>query len=204
MDGVLFDTIEFARKSFLKKHPGMTEKMYDELHSGNFHEEARKYEHLKVKMSEDEARKYFKEYNRKKSESYMFEGMQKLLNDLHAGGYFLALNTNASESNCYPLLEKAGIKDLFDFIACAEVSKDKVEKFRMIAEKFSAQKKDMVFVTDALGDVKDAERAGVTTIAVTFGVHDRSYFEHEEHPYLMGVADTPHKLTELLHQWLAA
>jgi len=53
MDGVLFDSIPFAEEFYLKGHPGMTSEMYKEMHSGNFHEEAKKYSQFK------QFRKYF-------------------------------------------------------------------------------------------------------------------------------------------------
>ena len=199
MDGVLFDTIGFARESFIKRRPGMTKEMYDDLHSSNYHNEARKYDHLKIPITEEEEKKYIEEYSIKKSEATMFEGMKELLLELHAKGSALVLNTNAYEINCLPLLENAGIKDIFDYIACAEVSKDKVEKFGIIEKKFDAAKTDIIFVTDALGDAKDAEQAGVSTIAVTFGVHNRSYFEEGKLPNLLGIVNSPGELKELLH-----
>ena len=190
MDGVLVDTIPNAREAFLRRHPGVTADMYNEIHSGNYHTEAGKYAHLKITETGEEKERREADYAKVKSKTPLFNGIESLLNNLHSKGYILVLNTNAYTKNCLPLLENLGIKNLFDFIATAEVSKDKVEKFKLIEEKYKISGKDMLFVTDALGDVKDANAAGVPTVAVTWGVHDRTYFERKKYSHLIGIIDT--------------
>lgn len=54
MDGVLFDSIDFAKKAFLKTHPGVTSEMYNEIHTGNYYINAHKYAHLKIKETKEE------------------------------------------------------------------------------------------------------------------------------------------------------
>jgi phosphoglycolate phosphatase len=200
MDGVLFDTIPYAEKTFLENHPGVTSEMYKELHSGNYHEEIKKYSHLRKEETEEERAERSLAYAEKKRETPMFEGIEDLLKDLHNSGYALVLNTNAFDRNCVPLLERSGIKYLFDLIASAEFSKSKVEKFGLIEEKYNVNKADMLFITDALGDVKEAEMAGVPTIAVTWGVHDDMFFNGEKHPNLVGVMRTVKELRDFLFQ----
>ena len=131
MDGVLFDTIPYAQKIFLENRPGVTVEMYKELHAGNFHEQAKKYDHLKKEWTEEEKIERDLSKAKIKSATVMFEGIKDLLDDLHRLGYLLVINTNAFDRNCLPLLERAGIKDLFDLVTTAELSKSKVEKFRL-------------------------------------------------------------------------
>lgn len=200
MDGVLFDTIPYAEGVFLERHPGVTREMYKEIHSGNFHEEAKKYAHLKKEETGEEKAARAAAYAEKKKETPMFDGVENLLKDLHESGYVLVLNTNAFDKNCLPLLEQAGIKDLFDFIASAEFSKSKVEKFKLIEEKYGVNSEDTLFITDALGDVREAEVAGVPTVAVTWGVHDESFFKRVKHTHLVGIFHTVPELREFLLQ----
>lgn len=194
MDGVLVDTIPNAREAFLKIHPGMTADMYNDIHSGNYYTEAKKYEHLRISETEEQKEKRQALYSEMKSKAPLFNGVKELLSSLHTDGYLLVLNTNAYEKNCIPLLENLGIKNLFDFISTAEISKDKVQKFELIKEKYGVSSKNLLFITDALGDVKDAAIAEVPTVAVTWGVHDRVYFERENHAHLLGIIDTVHDL----------
>ncbi len=200
MDGVLFDTIPYAEKSTRDGHPGMTSQMYKELHSGNYHEEIEKYLHLKKRETEEEKEARCLEYSTKKMNSSLFVGIEALLQELHAQNYTLVLNTNAFERNCLPLLERTGLKSLFDFIATAEVSKSKVEKFMLIEKKYGVSKSDMIFITDALGDVRESNAAGVPVVAVTWGVHDRRFFNREKYPHLVGIVDTVEELRDFLIQ----
>lgn len=198
MDGVLFDTIPYAKKNTLEGYPGMTSAMYKELHSGNYHEELKKHASIKKEESqEDEGRRRLA-YAEKKKDSPLFEGIKELLNELHDFGHILVLNTNAFEKNCLPLLEKKGIESLFDMIATADLSTSKVEKFELIEKKYNAHKNDTVFITDALGDVREAKTAGIPTIAVTWGVHDISFFKREKHHNLIAVINTVKELRNFL------
>lgn len=68
-------------------------------------------------------------YSKIKSEVPMYVGAKQFLQELHDDGYILVLNTSAYNRNSLPLLECAGITTLFDFLATAEISKSKVDKF---------------------------------------------------------------------------
>ncbi len=201
IDGVLIDSIPFAKKYFMENHPGVTSEMYNEIHCGNFHEEIKKYSHLVKERTEEEREIRRQEYSKIKSKTPLFKGVRELLEKLHKESYILVLNTNAYERNTLPILENSQITNLFDFIATAELSKNKTEKFRLIEEKYKVNKKDILFVTDALGDVKEADVAEVSTIAVTWGVSNRSFFEREEHSNLIGIVDTVKELEDFIEQY---
>lgn len=201
MDGVLFDTIPNGRKFFLERHPGVSNEMYNEIHAGNFHTESAKYNHLKIHETEEEAERFKKLFSEAKLAAPLFDGVKDLLEDLHKKGNLLVLNTNAYNRNCLPLLKKAQIDFLFDFIADAEVSKDKVEKFKLIEQKYCLAKTEFLFVTDALGDVKDADVAGVPTIAVTWGVHDKTFFHRKKYNHLVAIVDTVDSLSNFIKQY---
>jgi phosphoglycolate phosphatase len=53
-----------------------------------------------------------------------------------------------------------------------ETHKSKEVKFGIIFEETGLLKDECVFVTDTLGDILEANKVGVRTIAVTFGYHD--------------------------------
>lgn len=200
MDGVLFDTIPYAEQTTLESYPGMTSSMYKELHSGNYFEELAKHSQRKKVVSEEEEMRRQLEYSEKKKGSTLFEGIEAFLKGLYRAGHTLVLNTNAFEKNCLPLLEQTNIKYVFDFIATAELSKSKVVKFKLIEEKYGTNKEDILFITDALGDIKEAEIAGISSLAVTWGVHDRSFFTREKHSHLVGIMNTVAELRGyLLH-----
>ena len=191
MDGVLFDTSEIVEQYFLERYPTLTTELQKEMLCGNIHEEMEKYiATLPVSETiETEEQKEVRRaiYSARKLKAEMYEGMKELLVSLHNKNFILVLNTSALERNCVPLLDKFEIKVLFDLVATAEVAKSKVEKFKIIKEKYRTKAEDMLFITDTLGDVREAEVAGVPTVAVTWGAHDEAYFNREPHENLKGV-----------------
>lgn len=198
MDGVLFDSIPFAEEFYLQSHPGMTSDMYKEIHAGNFHEEAHKYSHLKKEETEEERIKRHAFYAEKKKTTPMFEGVKELLEDLHDSLYILVINTNAFDRNCLPLMDSSNITNLFDCIYTAEVSKSKVEKFKIIENKYNVSKEEILFITDSLGDVREADMASIPTVAVTWGVHNKEFFEREKHSSLVAIVHTVDELKDFI------
>lgn len=198
LDGVLFDTVAPAIKHMKLIFPDMTLEAHKELLIGNFHEEVSKVTLPRSQETEEEtnARKLW--YAQAKAESLMYEGTRELLIDLKNHGYTLGLNTSASDNNCLPLLKGTNITELFDFLGTAEISKSKVEKFKMVQEKYGMEKDDMLFITDTLGDIRESDIAGIPTVAVTWGAHDKSYFGREEHKNLVKIVDTTEELKNFI------
>ena len=71
----------------------------------------------------------------------------------------------------------------------------------MIKEKYNITRDDVLFVTDALGDIRDADTSDVPTIAVTWGVHDKTFFEREYHSNLIKIVDTVEELSDFIKQY---
>ena len=202
VDGVLFDSSGLVTKYLAENYPDMTGDIQKKILTGNFHEEIAKLEIVKKEETEEEkvARKL--QYAKDKSESPLYDGVKELLLDLYNKEYILVLNTSAYERNCLPMLERAEIVSLFDFIATAEVSKSKVEKFKMITEKYDSENDVFIFVTDTLGDVREAETAEMPTIAVTWGVHDKSYFIQEPHTNLVAIVSSIDELERTIEDFI--
>ena len=192
MDGVLFDSTKLVRDFFLSKYPTMTGEIMDEILVGNFHDELEKFKstnkHIEETPEERTARS--EKYSKDKSSTSLYSGIKELLHKLHTDGYILTINTSAFERNCIPLLKSSGIESFFDFVATAEISKNKIEKFMLIKEKYSASQNETIFITDTLGDIREADVAQIPTIAVTWGAHDRTYFTREVHDNLIGICDS--------------
>jgi len=198
MDGVLVNTSSIAKESIFKSHPGLTEEMHEDILSGNFHEGLEKYSYLRKPETEEEKKIRQKEYSERKSKAPIFNGIRELLEKFHKLDYVIILNTSALDRNCMPILENLKIAHLFDFIATGDLSKSKIEKFKLIEDKYNAEKKDILFITDTLGDVKEADLADISTIAVTWGAHSKSFFEREKHSNLIGVVDTIEELSDFI------
>ena len=86
----------------------------------------------------------------------------------------------------------------FDFVATKEVSNSKVEKFKIIEEKYGVTSQETLFITDTLGDVREADVAHVPTVAVTWGAHNRKYFTDEPHKNVIAIVDMVAKLKQII------
>lgn len=198
MDGVLFDSTIVVMEYMKSLFPTLTIDVHKEILVGNFHEEIAKLNISRKKETEEEESYRKLKYSKEKSTVPMYEGAKDLLVDLKNQGYILVLNTSAFDRNCLPLLENSNTKDLFDFLATAELSKSKSEKFKIIQGKYNVQQDEMLFITDTLGDIREADIAGIPTVAVTYGAHDRSYFIREEHKNLLTILDSIEELRSFL------
>lgn len=198
MDGVLFDSVKLVIEYFEKLHPGVPPGTHEKLSMGNIHEGLKTVASYKAQRTDEETVAFREEYLTKKAQITMYDGMKKLVHDLHEAGYILNLNTSATLTNCLPSLDGENITALFDFIATKDISPSKAEKFRIIQEKYSVETNEMIFITDTLGDVREAEEVGVPTIAVTWGEHTRSYFTQDTYQTLLGIVDTVPELRALI------
>ncbi len=198
MDGVLFNSNEVAKQHMKNLYPGLTDEEHNEILTGNFHEEIAKISLNRIVESEEETLARKLKYSQDKSKVPMYDGMKELLVELHNDGYILALNTSAYERNCLPLLENTDTKNLFDFLATAEISKSKVIKFKIIEEKYLCRKEDMLFITDTLGDIREADESSIPTVAVTWGVHNVSYFTREVHNNLKKIVNSIDELRSFI------
>jgi phosphoglycolate phosphatase len=178
----------------------MTEEIHKELLNGNIPEEIKKLTIPKVQLTDEEKAIRRSEYSKNKLAMPLYEGIKELLIDLHTAGYILTINTSAYERNCLPLLEQENLLELFDFLATSEVSESKVEKFNMIKEKYGVTVGEMIFVTDTLGDLREAERAGIPTICVTWGAHNEDYFTREPHANLVGIVNSMSELKKAIER----
>ena len=97
------------------------------------------------------------------------------------------------ERGIHSVLESAGIKDCFEAVYGYNTHKSKIFKFEMIRDKFNVVLEDAVFITDTLGDVKEAKKLNIKTIAETFGFHNRERLEQGD-PYI--IVDTWDEIEE--------
>ncbi len=82
----------------------------------------------------------------------------------------------------------------------ADVHKSKVEKIKMVFEKYSIGPKDCIFITDTLGDMREAEKTGIDAIGVTWGFHKIETLEQGE-PFRL--VETPPALATAIADYFA-
>lgn len=196
LDGVIVDSVNIVFENVEKIYPGFTWEMYQKALHKQIHEEGMKeFEGMYTKESALEKETRNKMYSVKKlKEVKMHSGMKEVLKDLHSK-YILALNTYASEDNSIPLLQKHKVKSLFKMILTKDDGNSKTERSEQIMSELGIDPTNTLYITDATNDIVEAEKAGIQSIAVTWGIHDRHYFEDDEIvDSVIKVVDSPDEL----------
>jgi HAD superfamily hydrolase (TIGR01509 family) len=199
LDGVLFNSVGLMSEITREEFPGITDEQILDLHRGNIHEEKRTTSLKRREATEEWWKERWQRYAREKALLPMYPGMRDLVIKL-AKGFNLAINTSALDANTLPLLEQAGIKECFAIVGTKQLHQSKVEKFKIIADKFGQKPKELLFITDTIGDLREADLAGVPTILVTWGLHSRSYLESEPHPNVVATVDNVRELKDCINK----
>jgi phosphoglycolate phosphatase len=173
-DGVLMDskqTIFNTTKHFL---PDFTEEKLHEIFNGNSHQHPIIKE-LFEKHQEEFQQKFLDETTKE----HFFEGAKELIEDLESK-YKLFINTSAPSYNVVKFLKLIEKEKSFEKVYGADIETSKVKKFKMILNKYNLKKEECLFVTDTLGDLREAQLVGIKSIGVTWGVHFRNTLEQGE------------------------
>jgi len=124
------------------------------------------------------------------------QGMPEVLNLLKEEGYKLGIITSAPKESVDKFLEKNGL-NLFDFIYSEGniFGKDKV--MTNIMKEKNLNPKQVFYVGDETRDIEAAKRAGIKTIAVTWGFNNEKILLKESPDHLI---KKPADLLEILRK----
>jgi phosphoglycolate phosphatase len=104
----------------------------------------------------------------------MFAGLPEALASLHAGGSRLGVLSSNSEENIRRSLHANGVEELFGFVVGYPKLFGKGRALKRILRAERVARSDVLYVGDEVRDVEAARKAGVTSAAVTWGVHAES------------------------------
>lgn len=189
-DGVIVN--EYAKHyEFLSKRiRELTEEEFKWIFEGNFHE---RLENFKDRDLGKDEKNNLNEYKKTiKIKSDMVEFLKKL-----SKRYKLGIITSARESGTNSLLKNSGLEKTFVFVYGTETNKSKVEKFKRVFSEFDFKPEECIFVTDTVGDVLEAKKVEVKSIAIDFGYHERERLEKVK---LFKIASSFSEVEELLNK----
>lgn len=171
-DGVLINTIDLSFDLHKKHNPEFTREKFDSFVEGNFIDgiqEAVKKGHI---IPSDWGERY--------GEFVMKLTINDILHDavLHlASKYTLAVVSSTLNSFIENYLKKENLFECFSDLCGADVHRSKVYKINSLLSKYSIRPENTVFITDTLGDIKEARECGVKSVAVLWGQHGRASLE---------------------------
>lgn len=182
-DGVIIDSFSILYKSAIEAYPDLgTVDDYRRLFEGNI------YASAEDKKGNREAitikHPVFSRYVPRMLDCPPVDGMVPLLHELTATTPAVVISSGLTES-MHAYARRYGFDGVFDAIYGADVEKSKEKKMRDVLERFGHPPHEAVMVTDTLGDVREATRVGVPTIAVTWGFHSAETLCRGEPAYIV-------------------
>jgi phosphoglycolate phosphatase len=195
-DGVLVDSLDVYEKTVtlcLKKinHPlkrGRQE--FLELFDGNFYEMlAQKGVDLDKFMTTSVDILSQVNY----SEMKPFDAMRPVLQELKKNHCLIVISSNDTPT-IREALRLYGFEDIFQEILGSDFMLSKKDKILYAIKKYQIMPSDIYYIGDTIGDIKEGKQAGIKTIGITWGWHDKTKMASSNPDYLF---DDPQDLLQL-------
>jgi len=172
-DGVIVDSFGACFEVSRTIHPILTEEAYRRRFEGNIN-------HAFTTLDHDERCRhdidFFDEFRPKLAQASVFPGILDAVDELHKE-YRLVIVSSTISAPIREYLEGHNIAGHFDDILGNDVHTSKVEKIKMVLQKYAAEPGNCVFVTDTLGDMREAAEVGISSIAVSWGFQKHATLE---------------------------
>lgn len=200
-DGVIADSFHVAYRVVQKKCAHVSEADYRRAFEGNINdweESLRMQEHGPECQHDlpwfDHFTPLFQD------EVLPFPGMDEVLRGLREK-YVLIIISSTLTSPIQGFMEKFHLGRYIAEVMGNDVHRHKTEKIRMVLEKYGTTPERCVFVTDSVGDMREAAAMQVGAIGVTWGWHTREALGKGA-PYR--IVDTPAEITAAVTDYFDA
>jgi len=167
-DGVLVDSFDFCLEINQANFPNMTSEKYKTWFLGNFYDAVDK--EIEEGDFDENQRQYWERFMKGIDQIVAFEKTKEMLERLK--GFTLVVVSSSREDAIEKMMKNEDILNFFDKIYGCATHRSKIEKFKMILRDYNVDREDCIFVTDTLGDLREAEKVGIESIAVGWGFHD--------------------------------
>ncbi len=106
----------------------------------------------------------------------------------------LMLISSNTEKTISVLLNRMNVQECFEAVVGSDAFLNKTEKILRAQSESGMSRDSVYYIGDTAGDIREARRAGIKTIAVTWGWHSREILESVSPDFLI---DTAPALLEL-------
>jgi len=180
LDGTVVDTVELITASF--RHATRTvlgEVLPDEVITAGVGRPLLAQMQRLSPANADELLAVYREYNHRRHDELIrrYAGVEEMLLALRAAGRRLGIVTSKGREATDMAFRAVGLADHFDVVITAsdtEEHKPSPVPLRLCLERLEASADDAVYVGDSPFDVQAGLAAGMTTIAVAWGLFDRA------------------------------
>jgi phosphoglycolate phosphatase len=130
----------------------------------------------------------------KKSPPAIFAGLGEVVRSLSANHKIAVVTTNSSQY-VHAFLTQHGLDSFVHAVYGVDTPGSKAQKISLASERFMEE--SVFMIGDSLSDVRAAKKAGVTSIAVTWGHQSLEMLLRGEPDYLV---TSPHDLIEVIER----
>jgi phosphoglycolate phosphatase-like HAD superfamily hydrolase len=195
-DGVIVNTLDFSFEINRSFNPDLKREDWVDLHSGDsFYDE---YKNPKRKIRNTVA-DFYKVYEKKIYKVLPYKGIPDVLEEI-GQDYNLSIVSGSPERIIKRYLEKFGLEG-FDTILGTETHLDKTHKLNLLLKTRSVNPKDCILITDTICDIREGQKVGVQSIAVTWGMFDQVRFSPEK-PF--DIVGNPSEIPASIQKYFAA
>ena len=172
-DGVIADSQALSYELSVHFNPELNQQKYQALYEGNIFESLKKLPGWYDGLPEEYQQKFDP---RMESEVHLVGGMDEAIKALKEN-YTLSIISSSSTDGIIRFLKANNLTEYFSDVLGRDSHHSKVEKMEMIFKKYHIGAGECVYVTDTLGDMREAKEHGMCTIASSWGVHPRETLE---------------------------
>lgn len=164
-DGVIADSLSIAFEVNKLSKPTLTLERYQAAFDGNINDA--KYEDKVVRKID-----FNKEYGERFATLGIDAEKKKFIQKL-AKEFQLYIVSSTDGKIIREYLCRHQILDCFIAILGNEIHTSKVKKFRMLFDQYNIDPKNVIFIADTLGDLKEAKEAGIASIIGILGGYQK-------------------------------
>ena len=199
-DGVIADSYEVGFATARKLCVRITDEEYQRVFEGNAYEEHHIFMARPHGPECHHDLDWFSIFTPAFEErAKLFPGMREVVEKL-SHEYVLVIVSSTITSPIQGFLEKYRIGRYFSEVMGADVHTGKREKIQMIFEKYKTSAAECIFITDTLGDMREAKAAGVGAIGVSWGFHPRETLQKGEP---LRVVESPKEIVPAVDSYFA-
>jgi len=196
-DGVIVDSFEPAFEVSKKACPHLTADEYKRGFEGNINDwKGAVSKHTEQCRTDID---FFTEYVPKMKDIGLVPGIKDVIKQLAESNTLIIVSSTITMP-IKELMDRTGLAHYFTDILGNDIHKSKVEKIKMIFQKYQTTADNCVFITDTLGDLREAEKAGVGAIAVSWGFHSHETLQRGAP---MKIIDSPKNLLATIDSYFA-
>lgn len=198
-DGVIVNSFEACFKASQFYDPNLTREEYKKMFEGNIfeslekeHPEGTNLDNNKIEPQnsksffrsqeskfeeniDNDQPNFFEEYYKRIQNIKPNLDVEEIIKEFSTTPLYIVSSTLNEKIDQY--LKKYNLRKYFKKIMGPEVSKSKVDKLKMILDLEKITPKEAIFITDTLGDLREAQKVGIDSIGVTWGFHTKDILE---------------------------